>query len=189
MNPPAPRTTDWTFHVAIVGATKTGKTELLRALKDLPFNPQYKQTLGSETGQIKGISNGETICLSMTSLSGQPRLLPITQQHLNDKHAIIITYAINNVASFKETQFWVQEASRSSPEALLFVVGTCTDVVSNASLRPVNGADALAQSKAWGARNFSVSCAKNDNIQTFRSQLMQDLLTKKGHKQVERETR
>lgn len=177
-------TTDWTFHVAIVGATKTGKTELLRALKALPFNPQYKQTLGSETAQIKGISNGETILVVMTSLSGQPRLLPITQQHLTDKHAIIITYAINNVASFKETQFWVQEASRSSPEALLFVVGTCTDVVSNASLRPVNGADALAQSKAWGARNFSVSAKndKNNNMQTFRSQLMQDLLTKKGHK-------
>jgi small GTP-binding protein len=173
---------DWTFNVAIVGATKTGKTALLKALMEQTFDSKYRQTLGSEHGKIIGTSQGETVCLSVSSLSGQSRLLPLTQQHLYNKHAVIVTYAINNVASFKQTQFWVNEASRSSPGCLIFLVGTCTDLVSNASLRAVQGADATMQAKAWNARHYSCSSAKNDNIGSFRSQIMQQLLKYKGHK-------
>ena len=173
--------TDWTFDIAIIGTTKTGKTALMHALMNQPYSPRYKQTLGSEHGSYMGISQGETICLSMTSLSGQSRLLPITQQHLSKKHSIIITYSINNVESFKETQFWVQEASRQSPSATISLVGTMTDLASNASLRAVQGADATQQAKEWGARHYSCSSAKNDNINSFRSQLMSDILKSHGN--------
>jgi len=173
---------DWNFDVALVGKTKTGKTSLLKAFMGEEFDPMYRQTLGSEHGKYTGFTQGESICLSMTSLSGQSRLLPISQKHLMNKHAIIVTYAINNVESFKETMFWVQEAARSSPGALLSIVGTMTDLASNSSLRAVNGADATQQAKIWGARHFSCSSLKNDNVQSFRSQLLQDLLKSKGHK-------
>ena len=174
--------TDWTFTIAIIGGPKTGKTSLMLAFMDQQFNPKYKQTLGSEHGSVVGVCQGESIGLALTSLSGQSRLLPVTQQHLKNKHAFIITYAVNNVNSFKATQFWMQEASRASPGALITLVATCTDAASNASLRAVNGADATLQAKEWGARHFSCSSATNDNIESIRSQIMQELLKQKGHK-------
>jgi GTPase SAR1 family protein len=174
---------DWTFDVAICGASQTGKTALMRALMDQTYDNKYRQTLGSEHGNFTGICQGESICLSMTSLSGQSRLLPITQKHLMNKHAIIITYSINDVASFKESQFWVQEAARSSPSATISLVGCKTDLASNASLRAVQGADATQQAKAWGSsRHYSCSSAKDENVAPFRSQLMQEILKQHGHK-------
>lgn len=44
----------------------------MHALMNQPYSPRYKQTLGSEHGSYMGISQGETICLSMSG----SRLIP-----------------------------------------------------------------------------------------------------------------
>ena len=126
------------------------------------------------------MAQGERVRLRLTSVSGQPRLLPFAQQHISRKHAVVVCYDVTSVASFRETQFWVNEAARLSPGCMIVLCGCFADKVSSAQ-RAVSGADALLQAKQWGARHYAVSAATGDGVAQFRASVLVDLLRSKGN--------
>ena len=184
---------DWRFSCAIVGATRSGKTCLMRALLGESFSPlssssssslssssgdgAYYQTLGAEFATIESTANGESVAVDMTCLPGTWRLLPLTQLHLRDKlDAVVVVYAVNSVDSFKETPFWVNEASRMAPGCLIVLVGTHAD-----KSFKVNGADALMQAKVWGGRAYTLSSKTCRGVDEFKDAFFMDLVRAKGH--------
>ena len=170
---------DWHFRVAILGSAGTGKTCLMRALLGEAFSSAgYRATLGAERAVMEGIANGESVAVELTSLPGAYSRLPLTQLHLGAKpEAVIVTYAVNNVETFKETVFWVNEASRMSPGCLIVLVGTLVDT----KVASVNGADALVQAKEWGGRAYTVSSKTGRGIDEFKKAFLLDIVREKGH--------
>ena len=168
---------DWHFRVAILGSAATGKTCLMRALlgESFPSEVGYRATLGAERALVEGVANGESVAVDLTCLPGARYRLPLTQLHLA-VHAVIVTYAVNSVESFKDTAFWVNEAARMSPGCLVVLVGTLSDTSSK-----VNGADALMQAKVWGGRAYTLSAKTGRGVDEFKKAFFLDIVREKGH--------
>lgn len=73
---------------------------------------------------------GKTIKLQIWDTAGQERFHTITQAYYRGAHGLIITFALNNLASFQNIKYWLKHieegAACNCPKIL---VGTKSDLI------------------------------------------------------------
>ena len=82
--------------------------------------------------KIRTIESDDKVCkLQIWDTAGQERFKTITSSYYKGAHGIIVTYAINDKASFQAVHNWMAEVEKNTPDNITrILVGNKTDMES-----------------------------------------------------------
>ncbi|KNE55439.1 small GTP-binding protein domain [Allomyces macrogynus ATCC 38327] len=122
--------------VLVVGSARGGKTCLVNRLvadeyaTDASGVTTYQQTLGAELSVKFFIESENRLSLSIWCLGGHPRYHSTNSQFFTDDTAVVlVTVDLLNSKSLDEAKLLFQKAKNACPTALIYLVGTKSDVV------------------------------------------------------------
>lgn len=121
--------TMYKFKVTLFGAGGVGKTSLLiRYIKDY-FNPDLKQTIGSNF-LIKDVEIGETnIRLLLWDIGGQETFSKLRQIYFKGSNGAIGVYDVTSQPSLLKLPGWISSIKKSVKKSIpMVIVGNKTDL-------------------------------------------------------------
>lgn len=149
---------DSLLKVVLMGESGAGKSSLLRRFTNDTFTNAYCSTIGVDFA-VKTLSfDGQVVKLQIWDTSGQERFRSITSSYYRGASAVLIVYAVNDEASFRGLERWLEEVRRYCTE------GVAVMVVAAKSDLPAVVDQAVA--RAWAADHgclFAVTSAKVDS--------------------------
>ncbi|OHS99961.1 small GTP-binding protein [Tritrichomonas foetus] len=113
--------------VILVGSSGVGKTSLVSAYFDNPFENQELPTVApaSCTATVT-LDNARKVDLQIWDTAGQERFQSISQMFYRDSHVAFVCYDIENTESIDQ---WVERVRQSVPECVIFLVTTKADLL------------------------------------------------------------
>jgi small GTP-binding protein len=120
---------EYRFKVIIVGASRAGKSCLLRALCHESFVNTHDVTVGVDYGTTL-IKEGNTqfkFCIWDTS--GSHTFMPIVKSYFNQSVAAILVFDLTNPDSFKNSIEWYMHYIQICPDNFTILVGNKQDLI------------------------------------------------------------
>jgi small GTP-binding protein len=117
----------------LVGSTSVGKTSLINAYFDQPFESDVQATVAPAfcAATVKLPDNTE-VELHVWDTAGQERFQSIGSMFYRDSDIAFICFESTTVSS---TATWVERVRREVPDCVIFLVATKTDLLSAEELR------------------------------------------------------
>lgn len=120
------------FKIIVIGDSDVGKTCLTYRFCAGKFPDRTEATIGVDFRERLVNIDGESIKLQLWDTAGQERFRKSMVPHYyRNVHAVVFTYDVTNLNSFKGLPSWIEECERhalSSSELPRILVGTKCDV-------------------------------------------------------------
>ena len=115
---------DLSFKIIIIGDSDSGKSKLLAfGTKDI-FEENYSPTLGFEFKTFNVKIKDKAIKLQIWDTCGQELYRSLTVNYYRNSAVAIIVYAINNIKTFNDVDYWIRECILNcTQDTKLFLVG------------------------------------------------------------------
>ena len=94
--------------VILLGGSGTGKTNIIKALVDRPFDESSNSTLTSSFISKKININNREYHLELWDTAGQEIYRSLTKLFLVDSKIVIFVYDITQKSTFEELDFWIK---------------------------------------------------------------------------------
>ena len=148
------------YKVLVIGDAGVGKSALIFRFADDIFRDSYISTIGIDF-RIQTVNvDGRTIKLQVWDTAGQERFRTITASYYRGAHGIMIVYAIDNEATFRNVRTWLTEISKyASNDIVKIVVGSKSDAP-----RAVATEAGLREAEAAGATFIETSSKTGENV-------------------------
>ena len=168
---------EYKFKIMILGETMVGKTSFITRYISDKFGEKYLCTIGIDFREKHVERNNKLIKLQIWDTAGQERYRNVAKSYFQASHGFIIAYDINNIESFKQVKFWVEQIKSISEESTkCILIGTKCDL----NGRKVEESEAADFAKKQGFKFFETSAKLNINVkETFESLLDEILLNYK----------
>ena len=132
--------------VVLLGAPSVGKTSLLARYADDKFSPEYHQTVGANflikevdlTNVIDNLNlknpnltkdiKEKGFKLYFWDIGGQEQNLFANEYYFVQAVGAMVIFSLNDVATFKQVDFWVQKLRELSGEIPYIIVGNKSDL-------------------------------------------------------------
>ena len=114
---------DINIKVIIIGTSGTGKTNIIRAATNTPFEEDNHSTLTSSFVSKNIIIEKKTYHIELWDTAGQEKFKSLTKIFIVDSKIVIFVYDITQKKSFEELDYWVKltkEALGEYPVYALF---------------------------------------------------------------------
>ena len=114
---------DINIKVIIIGTSGTGKTNIIRAATNTPFEEDNHSTLTSSFVSKNIIIEKKTYHIELWDTAGQEKFKSLTKIFIIDSKIVIFVYDITQKKSFEELDYWVKltkEALGEYPVYALF---------------------------------------------------------------------
>lgn len=146
MKPKKKTDCDFVVKAVIIGDSGVGKTNILLRYCDNCFKPTYSSTIGVDF-KVKTLQVEEyKIKLQIWDTAGQEKFKNLSTTFYRGALIIILTFAVDNVASFNNVENWIKQIhEHSNPEVSVFLVGNKTDLKENRKVQSDSG-EKLAKS-------------------------------------------
>ncbi|XP_068715088.1 ras-related protein Rab-43-like isoform X1 [Montipora capricornis] len=120
---------DYLFKIVLIGDPGVGKTCIVQRFKKGTFVERHGSTIGVDFTMKTLVVDSKKIKLQVWDTAGQERFRTITQSYYRNAHAVIITYDITKVDSFKNVSRWTEDVKKyAPPNVLKLLVGNKTDI-------------------------------------------------------------
>ena len=167
--------------IILVGMSGTGKTNIIKALVDKPFEEDNDSTLTSSFVSKNISINKKNYQLEIWDTAGQEVYKSLTKIFIVDSKIVIFVYDITHEDSFEELDYWiktVQDILGKSPIYALF--GNKKDLYLN---EKVDEEEARKKAEEIGAY-FKLTSAKTEreNINIYLIDLVNEYIKKNGKK-------
>lgn len=123
---------DVMLKVVFVGQPYAGKTSLLNRIADNSFHENYLATIGVDFKVRTYPVNGRQVKVQFWDTAGQERFRAISAAYYKstilanaDADAVILCYNLNDVASFGNLNYWLDELARMKVDPLHTVLVGC----------------------------------------------------------------
>ena len=93
--------------IILLGEVGTGKTNLINAFFNKPFNPNPNTTFSSEYSKKEIKIDGNKYIIDIWDTAGQEKFSSITKIFVKGSHIVIFVYDITSKQSFEQLKFWV----------------------------------------------------------------------------------
>jgi Ras-related protein Rab-43 len=120
---------DLTFKIILIGESCTGKTSLTNKAINNYFLNTHQVTLGFEYYIMIFEILKIKIKLNIWDTCGQEVYRSIINSFYNNTSLAVIVFAINDLSSFENVEYWILEVKKNSyPGIRLFLVGNKSDL-------------------------------------------------------------
>ena len=108
--------------VILVGASGTGKTNIIKALVDKPFEESSESTLTSTFVSKRVNVNNKDYQLEIWDTAGQEMYKSLTKIFLVNSKIVIFVYDITQKSSFEELDFWINTAKENLDNTAIYAI-------------------------------------------------------------------
>ena len=169
--------------IILIGMSGTGKTNIIKALINKPFEEDNDSTLTSSFVGKNITINKKNYQLEIWDTAGQEMYKSLTRIFIVDSKIVIFVYDITQRDSFEELDFWintVQDILGNSPVYAIF--GNKKDLYIN---EEVDEIEARKKAEDIGAY-FKLTSAKTEreNINIYLTDLVNEYIKKNGKRNL-----
>ena len=120
---------DLIFKIILVGESSTGKTSIInKAINDY-IPDSHQVTIGIEYFMMLFEILENKVRLNIWDTCGQEVYRSIINSFYNNTSLAVIVFAINDLSSFENVEYWISEIKKNSyPGIRLFLVGNKSDL-------------------------------------------------------------
>ena len=93
--------------IILLGEVGTGKTNLINAFFNKPFDPNPNTTFSPEYSKMEIKIDENKYIIDIWDTAGQEKFSSITKIFVKGAHIVIFVYDITNKQSFDQLKFWV----------------------------------------------------------------------------------
>ena len=93
--------------IILLGEVGTGKTNLINAFFNKPFNPNPNTTFSPEYSKKEIKIDGNKYLIDIWDTAGQEKFSSMTKIFIKGAHIVILVYDITSKKSFQQLKFWV----------------------------------------------------------------------------------
>ena len=108
--------------VILLGGSGTGKTNIIKALVDRPFDESSNSTLTSSFISKKININNREYHLELWDTAGQEIYRSLTKLFLVDSKIVIFVYDITQKSTFEELDFWIKTAKDNLGDTPIYAI-------------------------------------------------------------------
>ena len=106
-----------------------GKTSLITRFMYDSFDSTYQATIGIDFLSKTMYLEDRTVRLQLWDTAGQERFRSLIPSYIRDSSVAVVVYDITSVASFSETDKWIEDVrSQRGDDVVIVLVGNKTDL-------------------------------------------------------------
>ena len=173
--------------IILIGSSGTGKTNIIKALVDKPFDESSNSTLTSSFISKKVNINNRDYHLEFWDTAGQEIYRSLIKLFLVDSKIVIFVYDITQKSTFEELDFWIKTAKDNLGDTPIYALfGNKKDLYVNEQVEEEEG---LKKAEELGVY-FKLTSAKTerDNISNYIVELMEQYIKKYGKSNIEEQS-
>ena len=165
--------------IIIIGEMGTGKTNLINAYFDKPFNKDNFTTTAPEFFQKELKVDGCNCLVGLWDTAGQEKYRSLSKVIMNGSKIVVLVYDVTNKKTFEELNFWVksvEEVLGKDP-----ILGIAANKIDLFEEQVVEKEEGEKYANDIGA-SFAETSAKEDQkgFQDFIYKLLQKYIEKNG---------
>ena len=165
--------------IIVLGETGTGKTNLINAYFDKPFNKDNFTTTAPEFFQKELKVDGCNCLVGLWDTAGQEKYRSLSKVIMNGSKIVVLVYDVTNKKTFEELNFWVksvEEVLGKDP-----ILGIAANKIDLFEEQVVEKEEGEKYANDIGAL-FAETSAKEDQkgFQDFIYKLLQKYIQKNG---------
>ena len=148
---------DYTIKVILVGSSGVGKTSLVSAFFDNPFENQDLPTVApASCSAVVDVGNGKKVELQIWDTAGQERFQAISQMFYRESHVAFVCF---DPKQPEPVENWISRVRSEVPTCIIYLVATKCDMLSQEEINDLNvkGQDMMNE---FSAKHFLVTSAK-----------------------------
>lgn len=121
------------LHMAILGDGLVGKTAILRHYKGLPFDDEYKMTVGADFVVKRMFYRDIDLTVQIFDVGGQPQFSDLRSRYYRRAEAVIIVFDLMRRETFENIPNWLDEIFKMNEWKFLplLLIGNKEDLVKN----------------------------------------------------------
>ena len=165
----------------LVGMSGTGKTNIINALINQPFDSDQISTQTSSFVDKYITIDKKKYHIEIWDPAGQEKYRSLTKIFIKDSKIVIFVYDITTKASFEEIDYWVNTVKEILGETPFYaLVGNKKDLFTKEEVDEDLG---ISKAEQIGAK-FKLTSAKTERnqINDFMKELLEDYIKKNGGK-------
>jgi small GTP-binding protein len=154
----------------VVGDCQVGKSCLVRAFSELPFDSSYSATVGV-TFTVKQVAWEDlTLRIQLWDTAGQEAYRSITHTYYRDSHCAFVVYDITQAQTFDEVESWIADVKKHCPpNCVIVLIGNKLDLEIRRQVAPATLQTFAAQQ---GILCHEASAKTSENVPTlFKSSI------------------
>ncbi|MHA1231190.1 MAG: Rab family GTPase [Candidatus Helarchaeota archaeon] len=167
------------FKIVVVGDPAVGKTTLIQKYTKKIYRDEYLPTLGVEITSkeidVETPDGMEHINLIFWDLSGQLQFSKVRSIFYSGVKVILFMYDITNSKSFKNINYWVNEARLNTENLNGVLIGNKIDLVNE---RIISKSEGIEKSKTLNFPFFETSCKTHEGIDEMFNSIIESLIHK-----------
>ena len=163
----------------LVGMSGAGKTNIINAMIDQPFDSNKISTLTSSFVDKYIVIKNKKYHIELWDTAGQERYRSLTKIFVKDSKIVIFVYDITTRESFEEINYWVETVKEILGESPIYgLIGNKKDLFMNEVIDEDTGKNKAEEIGAL----FKLTSAKNERggINEFMKELLEEYLRKSG---------
>ncbi len=156
----------------LLGMSGTGKTNIINALIDKPFDNNSESTLASSFVNKNLIINKKNYQLEIWDTAGQEMYKSLTKMFIIDSKIVIFVYDITQRTSFQELDFWIKAAKDPLGDAPIYAIfGNKKDLYLNEQVEEEEGKSKADEIGAY----FRLTSGKSEreNLNQYINELVE----------------
>ena len=127
--------------VILIGMSGTGKTNIIKALMDNPFQEESQSTLSSSFVAKNITIEKKTYQIELWDTAGQEKYRSLTKIFIVFSKIVIFVYDITQRKSFEDLDFWVETVKESLGDSPIYALfGNKKDLYLNEQVEESEGA-------------------------------------------------
>ena len=163
----------------LVGMSGAGKTNIINAMIDQPFDSNKISTLTSSFVDKYIVIKNKKYHIELWDTAGQERYRSLTKIFVKDSKIVIFVYDITTRESFEEINYWVETVKEILGDSPIYgLIGNKKDLFMNEVIDEDTGKNKAEEIGAL----FKLTSAKNERggINEFMKELLEEYLKKSG---------
>jgi small GTP-binding protein len=179
---------NYLFKLTTVGRQNTGKSSILSRFMYNEFNIDMESTIGVEFKSKNLTIDKSVIKLQIWDTAGQERFRALSPHYYRGARAVLAVYDIANLTSFKEIDFWLDEAiEHLGSDVNVVLIGNKCDLDKMRQV-PTSIAASYAKIKSTQFKNpilfYETSASKDINIGNIFNAIAVRLLKEENFKEI-----
>ena len=153
---------DLQVKVILVGSSGVGKTSLVSAYFDNPFETDLTPTVAPSTCTATvTLPNNDQVTLSIWDTAGQEKFQSISLMFYRDSNVAFVCWDWKNDGQLDQ---WISQVKGESPKAAIFLVVTKSDLLSDDDIKEIKNSSSELIEKYGAKHLFITSSLKNENV-------------------------
>ncbi len=95
------------FKLSVVGESGVGKSQLVRRLQKIQFNPAVTSTIKYDQHTLYVEVNNTVVVLDVWDTAGQERFRALSAMFFRQSYMCLVVYSITDARSFDEATYWL----------------------------------------------------------------------------------